>query len=235
MKRKLLAVKFEIVSVLKALDQFYKELSKQNSDSFLWLWVMRYLEELLFILDRHIAKEKDEDAIEEILEMSLMDLSVKNSVRYGDYQKIADDLQKVERIPESSKIAKTAKKHLDYILSEPNSVTQVVYETEVLRKRDRAKEAVEATIGIRNKQIEMDRQLIQWSRFTGWYSDIITEDACESAIQDAGVKYVRWVSQNDDKVCGECNDLDGRVFEAVNVPPHPHRNCRCTVTPVKRR
>ena len=143
-------------------------------------------------------------------------------------------LESVAEIPADSKIGKRADKYLDSLMASPNEVTQVTYDAEVLRKRDRTEEAVIATIGIRNKQIEMDRQLVQWSRFTGWYSDIIEEGASENAIVDSGIKWVRWVTAKDDKVCGECEDLEGRVFKSTEVPEKPHRNCRCHVTPVRR-
>lgn len=216
------------------IDKLYASLSEDNEEAFVMLWIFRYCEELLFLHNkRFIPKRSDE--IEELLEMYLSGLLGRKVVlEDGKEEKVLDELVKVDKIPKSSKITRYARKELKKILSAPNSVTQVVYETEVLRKRDRAKEAVESTVGIRSKQIELDRQLVQWARFTGWYSDIITEDACETAIIDAGIGYVRWVTSKDDKVCGECEELEGKVFKANEIPDHPHRNCRCTVTPVRR-
>lgn len=215
--------------MIRLVDQFYKELSEGNLDAFIFLWAIRYLEELMYLYNRRYVPREKEDSVEELLEMYLMGL-------FDEKPNLSDEseLINLEKIPKSSRIYKKASKEVTKIISVPNSVTQVVYETEILRKRDRAKEAVLSTIGIRNKQIQMDRELIQWTRFTGWYSDIIEESACETAIIDSGVSYVRWVTSKDDKVCGECEELEGKVFKVQDIPEHPHRNCRCTVTPVRR-
>ena len=187
---------------------------------------------LLYILAIGILPDDDEDIIEELLEMEMAGLSPFEDFRKASIDEKRSSLDKITEIPADSAIGKRADKYLDNLFSIPNEVTQVAYDTEVLRKRDHAEEAVIATVGIRNKQLEMDKQLRVWSRFTGWYSDLVEEDACENAIKDSGVKYVKWVTQNDEKVCAECDDLDGKVFGIDNIPNHPHRGCRCYVVPV---
>ena len=189
---------------------------------------------LLYIIIIGIASDEDEDIIEEILEMELAGLLPVKSITKENAEKVYEQLASITEIPAGSKIGKRADKYLDSLMANPNEVTQVTYDAEVLRKRDHAEEAVIATVGIRNKQLEMDRQLRYWSRFTGWYSDIIEEGACENAIIDSGTEWVRWVTARDDKVCGECEELEGKVFKATEIPNHPHRNCRCSVTPVRR-
>jgi SPP1 gp7 family putative phage head morphogenesis protein len=60
-----------------------------------------------------------------------------------------------------------------------------------------------------------------------------TEGAMEM-MREAGVERYRFIVSLDDKTCGACGPLDGRLFlledarDGVNRPPiHPH--CRCTV------
>ena len=44
---------------------------------------------------------------------------------------------------------------------------------------------------------------------------------------------VMWVTELDERVCEDCADLEGQVFDADEVPECPaHPNCRCRVIPV---
>ncbi len=49
-----------------------------------------------------------------------------------------------------------------------------------------------------------------------------------------GISRVEWVAAPEDgRVCPECKDLDGQVFDIEDVPPLPfHPGCRCTTVPV---
>jgi SPP1 gp7 family putative phage head morphogenesis protein len=50
----------------------------------------------------------------------------------------------------------------------------------------------------------------------------------------AGVEKVEWLSSTeDDRVCDECEALNGQIFDIDNVPEIPvHVNCRCCTAPV---
>lgn len=117
--------------------------------------------------------------------------------------------------------------YLAGLLSEPNEVTHYTYDTEVYRKRDRAKEAVNAIIGKVKKQIEIDKQLKLWNRQTVWYTDLVSDEAMIAALKDSGVKRVQWVTQKDGKVCEECRERDGKIYPIDKIPVKPHPNCRC--------
>ena len=45
-----------------------------------------------------------------------------------------------------------------------------------------------------------------------------------------GVEYVKWLAAGDDRVCPQCESLDGKIFEINHAPQPPiHPNCRCTL------
>ena len=49
---------------------------------------------------------------------------------------------------------------------------------------------------------------------------------------DAGVEEVIWDSEHDEKVCAECDSMDGMHFRIDEIPFKPHLKCRCTLIPV---
>lgn len=126
-------------------------------------------------------------------------------------------------------IYELAELYLIDLLSEPNEVTKYTYDTEVLRKRDRAIESVNATQGIQFKQAEINKALRYWTMQTGFYMDIVCEDAHKQALRDMGVKRVKWYALEDDKVCNECEQLAGKEFNIDEIPFAPHPRCRCHV------
>lgn len=123
---------------------------------------------------------------------------------------------------------------LENILSKPDPITHYAYDAEVLRKRDRAIEAVNAVSGVQNKQAELDKALRFWAQMVGQYADTVAYEAAVKAFKDAGVKYVKWVTQKDEKVCVECDSRDGKIYPINRLPARPHWRCRCYVTPLNK-
>ena len=136
-------------------------------------------------------------------------------------------LAKETLMPSEDTIDEMAEMHITKLLSEPNEVTHYTYDTEVYRKRDRAKEAINSVNGKVLKQIEMDKHLRYWNRQTVWYTDLASDDATVTALKDAGVKHVEWVAQKDEKVCGVCRGRNGEIYPIDKLPVKPHPNCRC--------
>ena len=122
---------------------------------------------------------------------------------------------------------------IELLLSEPNDTTHYCYDTEVLRKRDRAKEAVISARGKTNKLNELDKALRLWSQQTDQYCDILADAAAIKAFKNAGVKLVVWHTQRDDKVCSECKPRDGVVYKITQIPAK-HWRCRCFLTPYQK-
>lgn len=111
-----------------------------------------------------------------------------------------------------------------------NPVTEFVYENEVIRKRDRFKEAM---IASPNKLASIHRAMSLWLRQTEQYLVLIEDAAVLEGFITNGVKRVRWFTQVDERRCPECKSMHGKVYDIKKVPPKPHRNCRCYLVPVE--
>lgn len=123
--------------------------------------------------------------------------------------------------------------HLAGILDEPNETTHYTYSLEVLRKRDRAKEAILSVPTKAQKQLMLDKHMSYFLQMAAWYIDFTSQDAEISALSEDGVKRVRRHEQKDAHVCAICKAADGTVYEIDKIPPLPHLNCRRYFTPVK--
>lgn len=118
--------------------------------------------------------------------------------------------------------------------AQPN--TGYVYDNEVERKRDRFFESVlsHAEEGSR-RGVDEDYTRAEnlWNRQTE-QGFIDTEDALrKEAYKTSGVQLVRWDTERDERVCEECQAMDGLIFPIDRVPSKPHPRCRCRVTPVR--
>ena len=124
--------------------------------------------------------------------------------------------------------------YLAGLLDEPNENTHYVYSTEILRKRDRAKEAILSIPTKAMKQIEMDKQIRYALQMFGWYFDFVSQDAEIQAFIDEGITEVERHEMNDGKTCRTCREADGDIYDVRDIPPLPHLRCRRWFTPVER-
>ena len=111
-----------------------------------------------------------------------------------------------------------------------NPVTEFVYENEVIRKRDRFKEAM---IASPNKLAAIHRAMSLWLRQTEQYLVLVEDEAVLKGYVTNGVQRVKWFTQVDERRCPECKSMHGNVYDIDNVPPKPHRKCRCYLVPVE--
>lgn len=115
------------------------------------------------------------------------------------------------------------------MLEEADPVTLYAFLPEAERKKQRLIEALAAT---ENRNAEIDRALRYWTQQVGQYALNTVDRARLDAFRAAGVKRVRWMTADDERVCEECGPRHGHIYSINNVPPHPHRNCRCWLEPV---
>lgn len=115
------------------------------------------------------------------------------------------------------------------LLDQYDPVLLYVYGNEVVRKRDRAAEAVN---GAQDKGYEFKKALTYWSRMTAWEADTVEYEAAFKALEDSGVEKVRWNTAEDEKVCETCGPRNGKIYPIDKVPDRPHPGCRCWLTAV---
>jgi SPP1 gp7 family putative phage head morphogenesis protein len=126
-----------------------------------------------------------------------------------------------------------AKKAVKRMLGGYNSVTEFVYAKETLRKAERTVEAM-MSAGSRSQMREgIDRAQRLWVAQSKQYADIVVDEAMIASYKRDGIKRVVWITQEDERRCAHCRSLDGREFPIDDIPPKPHRNCRCYVLPVE--
>ena len=118
------------------------------------------------------------------------------------------------------------------LLEVPNPTTTYIYEMEVYRKRDRAKESINAVKGKSAKLSEIDKAIRIWSRMNGWYMILASQDAEIQMYKECGVKKVQRHEMNDDRTCDDCMAEDGAIYDVDKIPD-THPGCRRWFTPVK--
>ena len=139
-----------------------------------------------------------------------------------------------EELGEPEHVEKLSEERTEKLLDEPNEVTHYTYETEVYRKRDRAKEAVLSVPTKTQKQMEIDKSVRIFMQMVTWYVDFTSQDAEIEALKDSGVKTVVRHEMNDGKVCKECHEADGETYPINEIPTLPHPRCRRWFTPHRR-
>lgn len=136
-------------------------------------------------------------------------------------------------VPTEDELDEMAEFYIGRLLSDPNEMTLYAYDAEMLRKRDRTIEAINAVNGAVNKQDEMDKGGRAWLTMTGWYADFVWYGANLEAMEYAGVEKAKWNAEDDRKTCKICERRHGKIYSIYNIPSKPHLNCRCWLTPAK--
>lgn len=115
------------------------------------------------------------------------------------------------------------------MLEEVDPVTLYAFLPEAERKKQRL---IEAMAVAHNKNAEIDKALRYWTRQVSQYADNSVFYARLEAFRAAGITQVVWVTQQDERVCEECEGLNGQIFDINNVPNPAHINCRCELHPI---
>lgn len=115
------------------------------------------------------------------------------------------------------------------MMEEVDPVTLYAFLPETERKKQRLTEALAAAS---NRNAEVDKALRYWTVQVGQYADNSVYRARLDAFRIAGIEYVRWVTQKDERVCTDCDSLDERIIPIDSVPPPQHIHCRCVLVPV---
>ena len=139
-----------------------------------------------------------------------------------------------KKVPPIDEVDELVEMWLTGFLNEPNETTHYAFETELVRKRDRAKEAVTAVPTKTQKQLELEKAARYVIQQSAWYCDFASQESEIQALKDAGVKKVIRIEQDDDRTCDLCRNLHGKVYEIGKIPPLEHLRCRRTFRPYER-
>ena len=120
------------------------------------------------------------------------------------------------------------------MLEDFDAVTHYRFNEETKRKKERTAEALISTRkGELSNEREVDKALKFWTLQTSRYADRAVDDGMMQAYRDAGVKYVKWNTEGDTKVCADCDALEGQIYPIDKAPDKQHYRCRCWLSPVK--
>lgn len=136
-----------------------------------------------------------------------------------------------EKEPDEDTVDELAELHIAGLLDEPNEATHYAYSAEVLRKRDRAKEAIISVPTKAQKQLMIDKHVRYFQQMAAWYVDFTSQDAEITALKDAGIERVQRHEHDDEKTCSVCKAADGEIYDIDKIPPVPHPRCRRWFTP----
>ena len=71
-----------------------------------------------------------------------------------------------------------------------------------------------------------------WHTQTKQYAETMVDKTRVETFKKNGIRRVRWVTENDEKVCHICKERDGKVYDIEKIPVKPHYYCRCWIKPV---
>ena len=139
---------------------------------------------------------------------------------------VGEDTRKAHAMADKS----ITMKWVDEILDRTDAVTLYRFNSEAERKAYRLAEQLEVSP---DRDRLIDRAMKEWSRQIGQFAITFTDEAVVRAFIEAGVEYVEWVSERDQKTCHSCYELEGMRFPVMEIPTKPHYGCRCRLKPVK--
>lgn len=210
-------------------DEYLKKLKKVIRREFNRLSVMG-LDELNRIRTKEVTTEMYE---------RLTDYNQRN------YEKIADYVRryyyKNYLLPEERKKANTKKwvaaALVLGVLSHYNPITTYLYKPEAQRKRMRLAELIGTSAEYHDRKMFRDglsRSANLWYTQSMQYSLDVADEAALQTMLDAGITEVLWDAEDDSRTCSDCKELDGKVFNIMEVPDKPHYGCRCRIKPYRR-
>lgn len=126
-------------------------------------------------------------------------------------------------------------KYVDGVLGEYNPVTGYLYYPEADRKRTRLAEALITAVIVGSRadyHKELKKFANLWHTQTLQYGETTVDKARVDTFKKNGIKYVRWVSEKDNRVCEVCKERDGKIYPIGKIPTKPHYRCRCWIEPL---
>lgn len=120
-------------------------------------------------------------------------------------------------------------------LGKYNFVSGYLYEQEAERKRLRLAEQMLTAKEYQSRTQYSDSirrsANLWWTQTLHYMLDTVDESTLET-YKLMGVEKVEWHTNIDGHECKICRERHLKVYPIGDVPPKPHRNCRCRLTPV---
>lgn len=121
---------------------------------------------------------------------------------------------------------------LGALLHRADPITGYRFDSEFTRKRTRLIEEILATPGEQSIRRKFAKALPIIFLMLWQYMDIAIDDSRQDAMRRNGVKRVRWITEEDERVCKICKDRQDKIYVIDLIPPKPHYRCRCHTEPV---
>ena len=208
-------------SLYKPLDEFLKRLKRKIKALFAPLFVSGFDQLNILMLNKQTSEmylELDEFNRENYLAL------VKHARKW------------VERLVGKELKVRDMREFVDQYLKGYDPVTQYVYTKEVDRKKMRLNEAILTAReyqDVQKLQRAVKKAADLWFTQSSQYALDLMLFEIRQAFEDDGISLLRWNTQRDERVCPECNALDGKIFDSDDYPDPPHYNCRCYPTQEK--
>lgn len=118
---------------------------------------------------------------------------------------------------------------LDELLETYSGALLYSFATEMERKRERIFETMVAIDDMSDPEIlsQQKKNIRNWNTQVEEFGVDIERNIFLSELRDSGIRKVQWMTAEDERVCTDCSDLNGIVFDIDNVPRRPHIGCRC--------
>lgn len=118
---------------------------------------------------------------------------------------------------------------LDELLETYSGTLLYSFSTEMERKRERLFETMVAIDDMSDPEIlsQQKKNIRNWNTQVEEFGVDIERNIFLSELRDSGIRKVQWMTAEDERVCTDCSDLNGIVFDRDNVPRRPHIGCRC--------
>lgn len=118
---------------------------------------------------------------------------------------------------------------LDELLETYSGALLYSFATEMERKRERLFETMVAIDDMSDPEIlsQQKKNIRNWNTQVEEFGVDIERNIFLSELRDSGISKVQWMTAEDERVCADCSDLNGIVFDIDNVPRRPHIGCRC--------
>ena len=124
-----------------------------------------------------------------------------------------------------------ARKFVEKYLESNNPITKYIFRAEYERKVQRAIESIVMSANKTEMKAEIDKAMRYWNRQAKQGGDNVSMDSYLDGLDAMGIKYVKWITREDEKVCKACAARDGKIYQIDKIRIPLHYNCRCDLVP----